>query len=483
MSVAVSPYNAPTFLELVPEELDLRVFRHTVETAAGPVSCWSYVTDGLRRLGQKDIVFTLRRQQDEADDDYPRDPLDYFLLIHRMATEGKTVEAGGYSRFARPDGFLGRDGPVGMTFVNAVPLRGVNYPDRPLAAFLITAEEVEAIRAHGTYRLLSLLGFRANYFPYPPWSERARPQVLSLRDYSSSLLGQLPLASVRGLMTLRQRNQVHLHLADDDAIEQLAIRLDEIQTNAPFVLLTDPDPDAKARLVWKPSMPVETIAIDNRPEATLTGGFVAFFVARGADEGVHVCEDGFAVNIRPKTFAKVCDALFAGESFTVRGSGSSMNLVCGISYDAPAVRQTGSQYFQNDEVRWQRITSEDLSWFDRRVGHVIEDHFSDLPANEGEALSVFCIIRPGQLAKFWIECQPIDLVNGSRSLLLRRLAALKPPIVTDSVAWSMQYELWGGSGDPSDFTQMPVEWTTAIAPEEKPQIPDQILERVWPSDE
>ena len=61
MPSAVSSYSAPTYIELVPEELDLRVFRHQVDSLDGPVACWSYVTDGLRRHGQKDIVFTLRR--------------------------------------------------------------------------------------------------------------------------------------------------------------------------------------------------------------------------------------------------------------------------------------------------------------------------------------------------------------------------------------------------------------------------------------
>src|SRR5437763_13005485 len=102
MPDVVSECCGPTCIELIPEELDLRVFRHQIETSSGPVPCCSYVTDGLRRRGQKDVVFTLRRLPDEDEAAFPRDPLDYFQLMYQQACAGKSVEAGGYSRFSRP---------------------------------------------------------------------------------------------------------------------------------------------------------------------------------------------------------------------------------------------------------------------------------------------------------------------------------------------------------------------------------------------
>src|SRR5262249_45049813 len=163
----------------------------------------------------------------------------------------------------------------------------------------------------------------------------------------------------------------------------------------------DPDPDARARLVWKPGMPVETVAVDNRPEASLTGGFVAFLIGQQAIEGVHVCEDGFAIAIRPATFAKVRESLFNGESFTMTVAGSSMNLVSGSLQDeVPAVCQIDGYHFQDDAELRQRIKLDELSWFDQRVGQVVEDLYSDLPPGDGESLSVYCIIRPEHKVKF-----------------------------------------------------------------------------------
>ncbi|MBX7105166.1 MAG: hypothetical protein K1X57_13880 [Gemmataceae bacterium] len=480
MSVAVSTYNAPTFVELVPEDLDVRVFRHAVDSTSGPVPCWSYVTDGLRRYGQKDIVFTLRRMPGEADGAFPRDPFDLFLLLRQQARDGKVVEAGGYSRFARPGGFLGKEGPVGMAYVPASPLKGVNYPDRPLAAYFVSADELESVRAHGNYRLLTLLGFRSNFFPFPPWSERGRRSLLGPKDVKASLLGQVAVATTRGLTARRQRNQLHLYVHDERYLQHLEKRLAQVPPG-PIVLLTDPDPEAKARLVWKPGMAVETVAVDNRPEAVLTGGFVAFLPSTAAEEGAHVCEDGFVIKLRPATWQKVRDALLDNDDLVVPAQGGAMKVVCGLTTEVEPVRAAGGHPLMPDELFRERITPEEYSWFDRRIGHIVEDHFGDQPAGEGEALTVFCAIRPGQVARYWLESRPEEMPAGSRTLLLRRLNALKPPPVKAPVAWGTRFDLWGGTGDPSHFVPQPAEWGVAFPPHEPPPAPDLLLDRVWPA--
>lgn len=480
MPDVVSKYIGPKYFELIPEELDLRVYRHQIETLDGPISCWSYVTDGLRRHGQRDVVFTLRRHPDEADDSFPRDPFDYFQLMHQQARSGKAVEAGGYSRFSRPGGFLGCNGAVGMTYVLAGPLPGVNYPDRMLAAMMVTSDEVDAIRAHGSYRLLSLLGRHAKHFPYPPWSERNRPSLLGLPDVKKSLLGTTPLATARGLYARRQRQNVHVHMPDDRAATILQKRLEQLPPRGPFVLLTDPDPEAKARLVWKPGMPVETIGCDDRPDVSLTGGFIAFFMSSKAVEGVHVCEDGFAISMRRPTWDKVRKALLNDEPFTMPSENGSFNLVCGMETQVEPVHQAGSHYYQSvDEVK-MRVSPDELAWFDSRVGRVVEDHFAEATSRDGEALTVFCAVRPGQHAKFWVECRPDEMPSGSQKLLLRRLAALKPPKVTGPVAWAQKFDLWGGTGQAHHFAPVPSEWANEVPTNGAPIVPDQILDRIWP---
>lgn len=471
-------YAAPKYVALVPEELDVRVFRHSVDSVDGPVSCWSYVTDGLRRYGQKDVVFTVRRLPDESDDAIPRDPLDLFKLLFRRARGGRFVDVGGYSRFARAGGFLGNHGAVGMTYLPALPLRGVNYPDKPLAAVLITADEVEVVRAQGAYRLLSLLGYRSNYFPYPPWSDRARGGLLTPKDVKNSLLGHLPLVFAPGLMTRRQNGLVYLHWSNEKGPDDFAKRLADMP-KGPFALMTDADPDAKARLVWKPGMSVETIAVDNRPDATMTGGFLAVFPT-SSDEHAVVCEDGFAARLQPATWRKVCRALVDGETMTLPASNAGLGLSVGLPGHDEPVRQVSTQFFLPDESVSERIRTEELAAFERRVGNVVEDHFADLKPGAGQALTLFCAVRPGPRARFWVDCQPRKLVNGGLKLLQRRLDGLKPTQVSAPVAWAMRFNVWGGTGDPRDFSAIPEDWAGAVADPKKPVLSDEVLDRVWP---
>jgi hypothetical protein len=41
---------------------------HRLSTAGGALECWSFVSDGLAALGQKELVFTFARQRDESID-------------------------------------------------------------------------------------------------------------------------------------------------------------------------------------------------------------------------------------------------------------------------------------------------------------------------------------------------------------------------------------------------------------------------------
>ncbi|MFL5329235.1 MAG: hypothetical protein ACJ8C4_10000 [Gemmataceae bacterium] len=478
MPATVGNQFVPSYVELVPEQLDLRVFRHSVETPDGPVACWSYVTDGLRRLGQKEIVFTLRRRPDDTDA-FPQDPVDFVSHIFERAQNGQFIEAGGTIEFPRDGGFLGCDGPASFVMINATPLKGVNFPDKLLAAYLITSEELQAVQKVGPNRLLSLLGKRANVFPYPLWSERDRPTLLSAADLRQSLLGQLPQVRASGIFTRRHRGQVHIHAVDERALDRLDAAIKALPAPGAFVMITDPDPAAKGRLVWKPGTSVEAVTSDPRPDAMMTGSFFAMVPTRSGPEGAHICEDGFAVKLKATTWEKVRHALIAREPMTIHAEAPAVPLVIGLASETISVRRAGAHFYLDVGTLYSRIKPDEMTWFDRRVGNIVEDHFADLPAADGEALTVFCAIRPGNKARFWLECQPNPLNMAGSNLLIRRLAALKPPAVKGPVAWAVRFDLWGGTGDPRHFAHMPHEWTNGNG--DCSHSPDQILDRAWPA--
>jgi hypothetical protein len=52
----------------------ITIYSHAIETAAGKIDCWSYVTQGLESLGHREIIITLKRERDEPPEAFPEEP-------------------------------------------------------------------------------------------------------------------------------------------------------------------------------------------------------------------------------------------------------------------------------------------------------------------------------------------------------------------------------------------------------------------------
>src|SRR5262249_16400963 len=158
------------------------------------VPCWTYVTSGLWKVGQKDLIFSLHRGPGEAPGDFPKDPLDFFGQVYELTSQGRLVDVGGYTCFQKPSGFLGRTDPIGFAYSPPENFEGLVLPppNTGLTAILLTADEAAVVPSLGTYRVLTLLGQANRYYPCPPWSDRRRPSVLSQQDLTQSLLAKIP---------------------------------------------------------------------------------------------------------------------------------------------------------------------------------------------------------------------------------------------------------------------------------------------------
>src|SRR5580704_17044335 len=93
-------------LDLAPDVV-VRVFGH----ALGPVTCFSYVTHGLARFGQAELVFTLRRR--------PRPRVERTASAaaygRRVAARGQLVGDAGFTQFG-PGGLFGRPHLRGVAY-------------------------------------------------------------------------------------------------------------------------------------------------------------------------------------------------------------------------------------------------------------------------------------------------------------------------------------------------------------------------------
>src|SRR5262249_57876085 len=85
--------------------------------------------------------------------------------------------------------------------------------------------------------------------------------------------------------------------------------LAQIPADAPFVVLTDPAPPPRARLVWQPGQTrAATLAAPRGQPSGLTGGFVAFRLSTDGRDGGRGCEDGFLVGLSPAAMARGASA-------------------------------------------------------------------------------------------------------------------------------------------------------------------------------
>ncbi len=68
----------PVVCELIEGELSVKVFCHDLPVGNGSIPCWTYVTAGLSKMSQPELVMTVERDPNEAPKQFPEDPLNMF---------------------------------------------------------------------------------------------------------------------------------------------------------------------------------------------------------------------------------------------------------------------------------------------------------------------------------------------------------------------------------------------------------------------
>jgi hypothetical protein len=517
----------PVTIPLV-EGLSATVHLHDLPNGPEQIPCWTYVTSGLWDHGQKEIIFSLRRRPGEPPADFPQDPLGFFVEVHRLAREGRLVDVGGHTCFRNPAGFLGGTEQIGFAYISPEPLAGVDLPpqDRAMTAILLAPAEAEVVPVIGSYRVTTLLGQATRYYPCPPWAERGRRPLLSRQDLEQSLLGKMqtvycPGAAVRMLMEPQQPTAPGQDRITSSQGKRITLRLParhrpglgEYLAGQPdqwgLALLTEPDPEANVRLVWRPGQQhAQTITPYWSDGSCFTGGFLALVAEASLSDGACVFEDGFLVTLSPATQGRVREALTAGKPLVVGPANPdltefSLEWVPDTTAPAPAgpgsappagrwepfaITPSGPAFdvnqnvlYQPDPVLRQRVASiEVFAKYLKQIMDTAAEYWAGVPAGESRAVTLVVAVKPGGRSRFWLDANPpgleAELVRG----LYERLQGLPVPLVRQGpVAVAIQATLWGCGGRPGGWAFIPREWQDACGGQEL-LVPDGILEIVWP---
>jgi hypothetical protein len=357
-----NPTQLPGWFELIPSKLSVRVYRHDIDILNGFVSCLSFVTDGLWAHGQKELILTLRcSESDELAALFDAAaPFSYnvhqyifsfFLEVYRFAEQGQLVYEGDCSWFGS-QGFLGSSDWAAVVYIHPQQLEGVEVSYPLLAVILLTTEEFEVYKSFGLTRIMSHLGRAYVYYPCPPWSERSRASVISMREMQGSILGRMPLLSVRGggvsayhearpksiqqsPQSGRYLQQQIVHWSDNTAQitlrllpqagESLHRQLAQCPPDTVVAVQTELDPAANACLVWQAGQTNSFAITPPNSNGSCLGGCFIAFAPQQASNSAQILEDGFVILLTDASWIAVKAALESGSPIFVPATSEGAN--------------------------------------------------------------------------------------------------------------------------------------------------------------
>lgn len=504
----------PAFFELIPGKLRVRVYQHEIDTCNGAIPCWSYVSDGLWKHGQKELIFTLHSSDSDeltASPDIPSQSdygvhqyiFAFYKEVYRFAQQGQMVYEGDCTQFGS-QGFLGCGNWSAFVYTRPQPLEGIEVTSPLLAAILLTAEEFEVYQNFGLTRVLSHLGRAYVYYPCPPWTERSRSSVVSMKEMQGTILGRMPLLSVRGggarvyqearPHSIQQSPQPRQFLQQQivqwsensaritlrllpQAGEQLRRQLVQCPPDSIVALLTELDPTANACLVWRSGQADAFAITPPNSEGSRSGGcFIAFVPQQDADRG-QVLEDGFVMLLTDQSWLTIRDAIALGNPIFIpaTNNGASFSLewipqtyqnpIDGMSYTveegwnqylptSPRVEADGEPariqeiiLLTNENDLAVRIGTEALANYIRDIENTVKDCFVSLSWEAGQDLLLEFEIHPRSKIDLKVASQPgIDpkIIEGIYNSLLNLPV---PHVNGAAIQFQVIVNIWGGFSD------------------------------------
>jgi hypothetical protein len=217
------------------------------------IPCWTYISDGLAEVGQKEVVFTIRRKTGETPDSIPAEPLQWFELLYSFAQRGEFAnDEYSNTEFLASD-FLGRNDITMVVYTRPQPLGGLPpnvLPEEYLQAVALTEPEAAVAKEYGVLRALSHLGLSVRYFPYPPWIDRERNSVITPDDLSESVVGKCMPICIPGIQAVKEGADICVYVRPW-AISPLQETLASIQPEWPISIFSELYDEADSCLVWK----------------------------------------------------------------------------------------------------------------------------------------------------------------------------------------------------------------------------------------
>jgi hypothetical protein len=221
--------------EVIPHELSVKVYALELASGLGAVPVWIYVSRGLARKKQKEVVIGVKREAgDKASP--PTDVFELFRTLDDAATQIGTVDVGDLTQFEPGVAILGDPQLRCVVYLPRPHLPEAEVPDGTILGLIVPCAESDAAMHFGSVRFMMRMALATQYMPTPPWTDRNRRELQAAND--GSILAGSPTHRVRGLGVVleRQRGSISLRLGRDasDTLRKLAA---DRRPNEPLMLL------------------------------------------------------------------------------------------------------------------------------------------------------------------------------------------------------------------------------------------------------
>ncbi|XP_068608778.1 zinc finger FYVE domain-containing protein 16 [Brachionichthys hirsutus] len=307
--------------------------------------CWCFGSNGLRALGQRELVFLLECLPGEKA--LPRDLFSLYLNIYQEAQKGKFLDELDNLTFTST--FLGSKDHAGMLFVppTCQPLDGLALPPQPfLFGVLIQKLEVPWAKVF-PLRLLLRLGAEYDVYPTMLTSVRFRDSVYRETGHTiMNLLADLrnyqySLSVVEGLRIHMEMGRSYIDIpkssfhemqkvvnAANEHVVSIGARFSS-EADSHLVCFQNEDGNYQTRAN---SVPGKTRTVTGASFVVFNGALKASsgFVAKSS-----IVEDGLMVQIPPETMESLRTALREQTDFQI-----------------PCGRNDGGELRENVTVRW-----------------------------------------------------------------------------------------------------------------------------------
>jgi hypothetical protein len=321
-------FDEEEFLKPKTEDIDGNYLIHSfvseVETKDKDVtlSCKSFLTEGMRKVGQQEVILTLVIPSNPNHKQYLQ--LDYivplFNVIYQYAEKGMIVTEGHHSSFSGNSNILGYKGVV---YAQHPEKASEKVPDDCLSIVLLHQNEKIIAMEMGYMRILTMLGRERFRYPFPIWNELQRPEATLLEDmYNRTVLKQ-------SLTKVTESKSVVYHAEKTTRFE---ISKSFFKSNKSF---WDKSPFKTGHIVFLPSFDLDILSCitwsdkpdmlngmtgappDEMPTPVKMMGCILMIVGSEEKDEIVSYEDGFAVFMTENSWNNFTKSFKNKDNFTL----------------------------------------------------------------------------------------------------------------------------------------------------------------------